>query len=213
MHAYPGEDTHITKLEQSTHMEVLACTQEDQAWTHFRKMVLKFWDTVRRLISKGKCGGQSGWTSREQRTNLISPHRAMTCLVTSKPTWREWHFIALRQVQSENQKDVRISGVHSERLLYGRRYHPPKDQKSPHQCTGDEYIRMIAMSRIEISQYHQYQDLGPLWAKKAQICSAKVMLDFGNMIEENVVPAAVLPLGLLPMVSKKPSRRQGTNHN
>ncbi|MFZ1560869.1 MAG: dehypoxanthine futalosine cyclase, partial [Saprospiraceae bacterium] len=67
-----------------------------------------------------------------------------------------------------------------------------KIKRARNQCTGDEYIRMIAMSRIMLPNVINIQASWLTVGKKtAQICLHAGANDFGSiMIEENVVSAA-----------------------
>ena len=67
-----------------------------------------------------------------------------------------------------------------------------KIKRARNQCTGDEYIRMIAMSRIMLPNIINIQASWLTVGKKiAQLCLHAGANDFGSiMIEENVVSAA-----------------------
>ena len=67
-----------------------------------------------------------------------------------------------------------------------------KIKRARNQCTGDEYIRMIAMSRIMLPNVINIQASWLTVGKKiAQMCLHAGANDFGSiMIEENVVSAA-----------------------
>jgi cyclic dehypoxanthinyl futalosine synthase len=102
------------------------------------------------------------------------------------------HFVVLRQVQSE--KPAKAKGflafipwpfMDEDTIL-------KKIKRARNQCTGDEYIRMIAMSRIMLPNVINIQASWLTVGKKtAQICLHAGANDFGSiMIEENVVSAA-----------------------
>jgi cyclic dehypoxanthinyl futalosine synthase len=67
-----------------------------------------------------------------------------------------------------------------------------KLKRARNQCTGDEYIRMIAMSRIMLPNVLNIQASWLTVGKAtAQLCLHSGANDFGSiMIEENVVSAA-----------------------
>ena len=102
------------------------------------------------------------------------------------------HFVALRQVQSE--KPAHAKGflafipwpfMDEDTIL-------KKIKRARNQCTGDEYIRMIAMSRIMLPNIINIQASWLTVGKQvAQLCLHAGANDFGSiMIEENVVSAA-----------------------
>src|ERR1044072_5444786 len=192
----PPEVAHITKLEKSTHREVLL---------ELRKAGLDslpgagagiLVDRVRRLISKGK-GGAQEWLDIMHEAHKQNITTSATMMFGHVETIEERfeHFIKIREVQSrkpENAKgflafipwtfqDVdtllaKIRGVHN--LI-----------------TAEEYIRMIAMSRIMLPNIKNIQASWLTVGKQtAQICLNAGANDFGSiMIEENVVSAAGAP--------------------
>jgi cyclic dehypoxanthinyl futalosine synthase len=153
-------------------------------------------DRVRRLISKGKCGAQE-WLDIMQEAHKQNITTSATMMFGHVETIEERfeHFIKIREVQSrkpENAKgflafipwtfqDVdtllaKIRGVHN-------------------LVTAEEYIRMIAMSRIMLPNIKNIQASWLTVGKQtAQICLHSGANDFGSiMIEENVVSAAGAP--------------------
>ena len=192
----PPEVAHITKLEKSTHREVLTALKEagmDSLPGAGAEILV---DRVRRLISKGKCGSQE-WLDIMHEAHKLDITTSATMMFGHVETLRERfeHLVKLREVQSRKPEtakgflafipwtfqDVdtlltRIRGVHN-------------------LTTADEYIRMIAISRIMLPNVKNIQASWLTVGKQtAQICLHGGANDFGSiMLEENVVSAAGAP--------------------
>ncbi len=192
----PPEVAHITKLEKSTHREVLMALQAAGMDSLPGAGAEILTDRVRRLISKGKCGAQE-WLDIMHEAHKLNITTSATMMFGHVETLQERfeHLTKIREVQSrkpENAKgflafipwtfqDVdtlltRIRGVHN-------------------LTTSEEYIRMIAMSRIMLPNVKNIQASWLTVGKQvAQICLNAGANDFGSiMIEENVVSAAGAP--------------------
>ncbi|SDF22641.1 cyclic dehypoxanthinyl futalosine synthase [Chitinophaga filiformis] len=192
----PPEVAHITKLEKSTHIEVLTALKEAGMASLPGAGAEILNDRVRRLISKGKCGAQE-WLDVMRAAHKLNIPSSATMMFGHVETLMErfQHFADIRQVQSEKPEghygftafipwtfqDVdtllsRIRGVHN-------------------MTTSEEYIRMIAMSRIMLPNIKNIQASWLTVGKQvAQICLHAGANDFGSiMIEENVVSAAGAP--------------------
>lgn len=192
----PPEVAHITKLEKSTHREVLKALVEaglDSLPGPGAEILV---DRVRRLISKGKCGSQE-WLDIMTEAHKLNITTSATMMFGHVETVRERmeHLVKLREVQAKKPahakgfiafipwtfQDVdtlltRIRGVHN-------------------LTTADEYIRMIAISRIMLPNVKNIQASWLTVGKQvAQLCLNGGANDFGSiMIEENVVSAAGAP--------------------
>jgi cyclic dehypoxanthinyl futalosine synthase len=192
----PPEVAHITKLEKSTHREVLMALKEagmDSLPGPGAEILV---DRVRRLISKGKCGSQE-WLDIMAEAHKLNITTSATMMFGHVETVEERmeHLVKLREVQAKKPdyakgfiafipwtfQDVdtllaRIRGVQN-------------------LTTADEYIRMIAMSRIMLPNVKNIQASWLTVGKQvAQICLNAGANDFGSiMIEENVVSAAGAP--------------------
>ncbi|SFD33858.1 de-hypoxanthine futalosine cyclase [Chitinophaga sp. CF118] len=192
----PPEVAHITKLEKSTHTEVLKALKAAGMTSLPGAGAEILNDRVRRLISKGKCGAQE-WLDVMRAAHKLNIPSSATMMFGHVETLMERfeHLAALRQVQSEKPEghygftafipwtfqDVdtllsRIRGVHN-------------------MTTSEEYIRMIAMSRIMLPNIKNVQASWLTVGKQvAQICLRAGANDFGSiMLEENVVSAAGAP--------------------
>jgi cyclic dehypoxanthinyl futalosine synthase len=192
----PPEIAHITKLEKSTHHEVLKTLKEaglDSLPGAGAEILV---DRVRRLISKGKCGAQE-WLDIMHEAHKQDLTTSATMMFGHVETVRERfeHLAKIREVQAKKPakakgflafipwtfQDVdtllaRIRGVHN-------------------LTTPDEYIRMIALSRIMLPNVKNIQASWlTVGRETAQICLHAGANDFGSiMIEENVVSAAGAP--------------------
>jgi len=192
----PPEVAHITKLEKSTHKEVLIALKDagmDSLPGAGAEILV---DRVRRLISKGKCGAQE-WLDIMHEAHKLNITTSATMMFGHVETIEERfeHLVKIREVQSRKPakakgflafipwtfQDVdtlltRIRGVHN-------------------LTTPDEYIRMIAISRIMLPNIKNIQASWLTVGKQtAQICLHAGANDFGSiMIEENVVSAAGAP--------------------
>lgn len=192
----PPEVAHITKLEKSTHREVLVALKEAGLDSLPGAGAEILTDRVRRLISKGKCGAQE-WLDIMHEAHKLNITTSATMMFGHVETLQERfeHLIKIREVQSRKPahakgflafipwtfQDVdtllaKIRGVHN-------------------LTTAEEYIRMIAICRIMLPNIKNIQASWLTVGKQvAQICLHAGANDFGSiMIEENVVSAAGAP--------------------
>jgi len=192
----PPEVAHITKLEKSTHREVLMALKEAGMDSLPGAGAEILTDRVRRLISKGKCGAQE-WLDIMHEAHKLNITTSATMMFGHVETIQERfeHLVKIREVQSRKPatakgflafipwtfQDVdtllaKIRGVHN-------------------LTTTEEYIRMIAISRIMLPNILNIQASWLTVGKQvAQICLNAGANDFGSiMIEENVVSAAGAP--------------------
>lgn len=192
----PPEIAHITKLEKSTHREILMALKEAGMDSLPGAGAEILTDRVRRLISKGKCGAQE-WLDIMHEAHKLNITTSATMMFGHVETLQERfeHLVQLREVQSRKPADAkgflafipwtfqdvdtlltRIRGVHN-------------------LTTSEEYIRMIALSRIMLPNVKNIQASWLTVGKQvAQLCLQAGANDFGSiMIEENVVSAAGAP--------------------
>ncbi len=192
----PPEIAHITKLEKSTHREILTALKDAGLDSLPGAGAEILTDRVRRLISKGKCGAQE-WLDIMAEAHQLNITTSATMMFGHVETLEERfdHLVKLREVQSRKPdsakgflafipwtfQDVdtllaKIRGVHN-------------------LTTPEEYIRMIAISRIMLPNVKNIQASWLTVGKQvAQLCLHAGANDFGSiMIEENVVSAAGAP--------------------
>ncbi|MFN8318197.1 MAG: cyclic dehypoxanthinyl futalosine synthase [Saprospiraceae bacterium] len=189
----PPEVAHITKLEKSSHIEVLRALKESGLDSLPGAGAEILDDRVRRLISKGKCGADE-WLDVMRAAHQLDITTSATMMFGHIETnlERMQHFVKLRQVQAE--KSAASKGflafipwpfMDEDTIL-------KKLKRARNTCTGDEYVRMISMSRIMLPNVVNIQASWLTVGKKiAQISLHAGANDFGSiMIEENVVSAA-----------------------
>ena len=189
----PPEIAHITKLEKSTHTAVLQSLKDAGLDSLPGAGAEILDDRVRRLISKGKCGGQE-WLDVMRAAHQLDITTSATMMFGHIETnlERMEHFVALRQVQSEKPANSKGFLAFIPWPFMDEDTILKKIKRARNQCTGDEYIRMIAMSRIMLPNIINIQASWLTVGKAtAQLCLHAGANDFGSiMIEENVVSAA-----------------------
>jgi len=192
----PPEVAHITKLEKSTHHEVLKALKEagmDSLPGAGAEILI---DRVRRLISKGKCGAQE-WLDIMHEAHKLDITTSATMMFGHVETVEERfeHLVRIREVQS--RKPAHAKGFLAfipwtfqdvDTLL-------TKIRGVQNLTTPEEYIRMISLSRIMLPNVLNIQASWLTVGRQiAQICLHAGANDFGSiMIEENVVSAAGAP--------------------
>ncbi|MDA3614485.1 cyclic dehypoxanthinyl futalosine synthase [Polluticaenibacter yanchengensis] len=192
----PPEVAHIARLEKMTHQEVLKALKASGLDSLPGPGAEILVDRVRRLIAKGKCGAQE-WLDVMHEAHKLDLTTSATMMFGHVETVRERfeHLAKIREVQAKKPEhakgfiafipwtfqDVdtlltRIRGVHN-------------------LTTSEEYVRMIAMSRIMLPNVKNIQASWLTVGKSvAQMCLHAGANDFGSiMIEENVVSAAGAP--------------------
>jgi cyclic dehypoxanthinyl futalosine synthase len=192
----PPEVAHISKVSGCTTKETLVALKAaglDSLPGPGAEILV---DRVRRLISKGKCGSQE-WLDIMAEAHQLNITTSATMMFGHVETVAERfeHLVKIREVQRRKPADAKgfiafipwtfqdvdtlltkIRGVHN-------------------LTTPEEYIRMIAMSRIMLPNVKNIQASWLTVGKEvAQLCLHAGANDFGSiMIEENVVSAAGAP--------------------
>ncbi len=189
----PPEIAHITKLEKSTHYEVLKALKEAGLDSLPGAGAEILSDRVRRLISKGKCGGQE-WLDVMRAAHQLRLTTSATMMFGHIETnlERMEHLVALRQVQDEKPADAKGFIAFIPWPFQDEDTILVKLKRARNTCTSDEYVRMIAISRIMLPNIPNIQASWLTVGKAvAQVCLHAGANDFGSiMIEENVVSAA-----------------------
>ncbi|MEM9990900.1 MAG: cyclic dehypoxanthinyl futalosine synthase [Bacteroidota bacterium] len=189
----PPEIAHIAKLDKKSHHEVLKALKEAGLDSLPGAGAEILSDRVRRLISKGKCGGKE-WLDVMRAAHQLHLTTSATMMFGHIETnlERMQHFVDLRQVQSEKPADAKgflafIPWPFQDEDTILKRL-----KRARNTCTGDEYVRMIAMSRIMLPNVVNIQSSWLTVGKQvAQVTLHAGANDFGSiMIEENVVSAA-----------------------
>ncbi len=192
----PPEIAHITKLEKSTHTEVLKTLMEAglDSLPGAGAEILN--DRVRRLISKGKCSGKE-WLDVMRAAHQLNLTTSATMMFGHVETIEERfeHLVWLREVQSEKPENAKgfLAFIPWPFMDDGTLLKRIRGIKNT--ITADEYIRMIALSRIMLPNVKNIQASWLTVGKEtAQLCLHAGANDFGSiMIEENVVSAAGAP--------------------
>jgi len=192
----PPEVAHITKLEKSTHKEVLIALKEaglDSLPGPGAEILV---DRVRRLISKGKCGTDEWLAIMEEahKLDLTTSATMMFGHVETIPERFE-HLVKIRQVQAKKPEDAKGFIAFIPWTFQDVDTLLARIRGVQNLVTSEEYIRMIAMSRIMLPNIKNIQASWLTVGKQvAQMCLHAGANDFGSiMIEENVVSAAGAP--------------------
>ncbi len=192
----PPEIAHISKLEGLSHTQVLKTLKEAglDSLPGAGAEILN--DRVRRLISKGKCTGRE-WLDVMRAAHQLNITTSATMMFGHIETIEERfeHLVWLREVQTEKPADAKgfIAFIPWPFMDDGTLLKRVKGVFN--NVTDDEYIRMIALSRIMLPNIENIQASWlTVGEKTAQICLHAGANDFGSiMIEENVVSAAGAP--------------------
>jgi cyclic dehypoxanthinyl futalosine synthase len=189
----PPEIAHIAKLEQASHTEVLSALKDAGLDSLPGAGAEILSDRVRRLISKGKCGRRE-WLDVMRAAHQLNITTSATMMFGHIETNMErmQHFVDIRQVQSEKPADANgflafIPWPFQDEDTILKRL-----KRARNVVTAEEYIKMIAMSRIMLPNIVNIQASWLTVGKQvAQVCLHSGANDFGSiMIEENVVSAA-----------------------
>lgn len=192
----PPEVAHVCKLEGLSHTEVLKALKESglDSLPGAGAEILN--DRVRRLISKGKCGGQE-WLKIMEAAHQLNISSSATMMFGHIETIEERfeHLVWIREVQEKKpaESDGFIAFIPWPFQDDGTLL--KKVRGITNTTTSEEYIRMIALSRIMLPNIKNIQASWLTVGKKtAQVCLHAGANDFGSiMIEENVVSAAGAP--------------------
>jgi cyclic dehypoxanthinyl futalosine synthase len=192
----PPEIAHITKLEKSTHSEVLQALKAAGMDSLPGAGAEILTDRVRRLISKGKCGAQE-WLDIMHEAHKLNITTSATMMFGHVETIEERfeHLIKIREVQSKKPKEAKGFLAFIPWTFQDVDTLLTKIRGVQNLTTPEEYIRMISMSRIMLPNVINIQASWLTVGKQvAQICLNAGANDFGSiMIEENVVSAAGAP--------------------
>lgn len=192
----PPEIAHIAKLEGLSHTKVLKALMEAglDSLPGAGAEILN--DRVRRLISKGKCGGQE-WLDVMRAAHQLNLTTSATMMFGHIETLEERfeHLVWLRQVQAEKPADAKGFLAFIPWPFQDDGTLLKKVRGITNQVSGDEYVRMLALSRIMLPNVKNIQASWLTVGKQVgQMCLHAGANDFGSiMIEENVVSVAGAP--------------------
>lgn len=192
----PPEIAHITKLEKSSHLEVLKALMDAgmDSLPGAGAEILN--DRVRRLISKGKCTGRE-WLDVMRACHQLNITTSATMMFGHIETIYERfeHLVWIRDVQAEKPKDAKGFLAFIPWPFQDDGTLLKRVKGITNNVSDDEYIRMLALSRIMLPNIENIQASWLTVGKQtAQICLHAGANDFGSiMIEENVVSVAGAP--------------------
>ncbi len=192
----PPEVAHICKVSGVSHREALQALKDAGMDSMPGPGAEILNDRVRRLISKGKCSAQE-WLDIMQEAHKVGLTTSATMMFGHVETVEERfdHLVKLRQVQAKKPENGKgfiafIPWTFQDVDTLLRRIRGTQNMTTP-----EEYIRMIALSRIMLPNVKNIQASWLTVGKEiAQLCLHAGANDFGSiMIEENVVSAAGAP--------------------
>lgn len=192
----PPEIAHIAKIDKLTHTEVLKTLMEAgmDSMPGAGAEILN--DRVRRLISNGKCSGKE-WLDVMRAAHQLGLTTSATMMFGHIETLEERfeHLVWIREVQSEKPEGANgflafIPWPFQDDGTLLKRH-----KGITNNVSGDEYIRMLALSRIMLPNIKNIQASWLTVGKDiAKLCLHAGANDFGSiMIEENVVSVAGAP--------------------
>lgn len=189
----PPEIAHIAKLDGLSHTEVLSALKESGLDSLPGAGAEILDDRVRRLISKGKCGAEE-WLDVMHAAHKLDITTSATMMFGHIETNMERmeHLVKIREVQDKKPSHAKGFLAFIPWPFMDEDTILKKIKRARNTCTGDEYVRMIALSRIMLPNIINIQASWLTVGKKiAQVCLHAGANDFGSiMIEENVVSAA-----------------------
>lgn len=192
----PPEVAHICKVSGVSHKEALTALKESGMDSMPGPGAEILNDRVRRLISKGKCGAQE-WLDIMEVAHQVGLTTSATMMFGHVETIEERfdHLVKIRDVQAKKPEDAKgfiafIPWTFQDVDTLLKRIRGTKNL-----TTAEEYVRMIAMSRIMLPNIKNIQASWLTVGKEvAQLSLHAGANDFGSiMIEENVVSAAGAP--------------------
>ena len=192
----PPEVAHICKIGGFTHKEVLSALKKAGMDSMPGAGAEILSDRVRRLISKGKCTAQE-WLDIMKAAHQIGLTTSATMMFAHIETLEERfdHLVKIRAVQAEKPEGENgfLAFIAWPFMDDGTLLKRVKGINSS--FTADEYLRMVAISRIMLPNIKNIQTSWlTVGAKTAQLTLHGGANDMGSiMIEENVVSVAGAP--------------------
>lgn len=192
----PPEVAHICKIDKISHREALQALKAaglDSLPGAGAEILV---DRVRRLVSNGKCGADE-WLDIMAEAHQQDITTSATMMFGHVETLEERfiHLERIREVQSRKPADAKGFLAFIPWTFQDVDTLLAKIRGVQNLTTSDEYIRMIAISRIMLPNVINIQASWLTVGKQtAQICLHAGANDFGSiMLEENVVSAAGAP--------------------
>ena len=192
----PPELAHICKISNVSHREALMAMKEAGMDSMPGPGAEILDDRVRRLISKGKCSAQE-WLDIMEEAHQLHLTTSATMMFGHIETIQERieHLIKIRDVQAKKPADAKGFVAFIPWTFQDVDTLLKKIRRAKNDTTANEYIRMIAISRIMLPNIKNIQASWLTVGKKVgQLSLHAGANDFGSiMIEENVVSAAGAP--------------------
>jgi len=192
----PPEVAHICKIDNISHEHALSELKDSGMDSMPGAGAEILSDRVRRLISKGKCTGME-WLQIMREAHKLNITTSATMMFGHVETLQERfeHLVLIRDVQAEKPKGSKgfLAFIPWPFMDDGTLLQRVKGVNN--ETTSDEYIRMLALSRIMLPNISNIQASWlTVGASTAQICLHGGANDMGSiMLEENVVSAAGAP--------------------
>jgi cyclic dehypoxanthinyl futalosine synthase len=192
----PPEIVHIAGLGGHTYEHVLRTLREagmDSLPGPGAEILV---DRVRAIIATGKCNSQE-WLDVMRTAHQLNITTSATMMFGHIESIEErfLHLEKLRQVQSEKPAHAKGFSAFIPWTFQDVDTTLKRIRRAKNDTTGEEYIRMIALSRMFLPNIDNIQASWLTVGKAiAQACLHAGANDFGSiMIEENVVSAAGAP--------------------
>ena len=189
----PPEIAHVTKLEKSTHIEVLQALKDAGLDSLPGAGAEILSDRVRRLISKGKCGGQE-WLDIMHAAHQVGLTTSATMMFGHIETQADWvdHMLTLRSMQHSTggfTEFVPLGFVYQEaplsfmKEMKERRLGP----------SGHDVLHVHALARILLGA--SFRNIQASWVKEGEKMAALLLSagcnDLGGtLINESISTAA-----------------------
>ncbi|MGL4346962.1 MAG: cyclic dehypoxanthinyl futalosine synthase [Chitinophagaceae bacterium] len=189
----PPEIAHICKVSKVSHKEAIKALIEaglDSLPGPGAEILV---DRVRKIISTGKCNAEE-WLTIMHEAHLQGLTTTATMMFGHIETLEERfeHLIKIREIQVRKPPEATGFIAFIPWTFQSDGTLLEKQKKAPEKITSEEYIRMIALSRIVLPNIKNIQASWLTVGKQtAQLCLHAGANDWGSiMIEENVVSVA-----------------------
>jgi cyclic dehypoxanthinyl futalosine synthase len=189
----PAEIVHISRISKLSYREVLEKLTAAGLDSLPGAGAEILDDDIRKSISPGKCSA-SEWLNVMREAHKLNITTSATMMFGHVETKRHRmeHLIKLRDVQAEKPEGSEGFTTFIPWTFQGENTELQLNNQILSKTTGEDYVRMLAMSRIMLPNIKNIQASWLTVGKEiAQICLHGGANDFGSiMIEENVVSAA-----------------------
>jgi cyclic dehypoxanthinyl futalosine synthase len=189
----PPEIFHLAKLEKKSYTEILSVLMHAGLDSLPGAGAEILSNRVRKIVSPGKCTADE-WLDVMRSAHRLGLATSATMMFGHAETSQERieHLVKLRDLQAEKPKDVPGFITFIPWPFQDENTKLKINQGITNKTTPQEYVRMIAISRIMLTNIQNIQASWLTVGKQtAQICLNAGANDFGSiMIEENVVSTA-----------------------